>query len=89
MKFRNTYAAKQGISQFSNNNFPHNKNNLGIGTSQNNKMTQGNQNQNVKNVENNCPTCVNNQNKARITQTWDNDCDDSCSILLDNDPDDN
>ena len=48
MKFRNTYAAKQGKSQFANNNFPHNKNNFGNGTFQNNKMIQENQNQNGK-----------------------------------------
>ncbi|KAM7466661.1 hypothetical protein LguiB_014223 [Lonicera macranthoides] len=107
VKFRNTYAAKQGRSQFSNNNFPYNKNVFGNGFSNNNKTSQGNQNQNGQtsgrdlshiqcrkckkygHYANNCPTRMNNQNKAHITQTWNDDLDDTNDAMLDDDSDDN
>ena len=92
VKFRNTYAAKQGKTQFqNNNNFPHNNS----GFSQSNKQNSNGQNQNVTSsgrdlshircrkckkyghYANNCPTRVNNQNNAHITQTWDDDIDDT------------
>ncbi|KAM7466521.1 hypothetical protein LguiB_014083 [Lonicera macranthoides] len=107
VKFRNTYAVKQGKNQFQNNKFPHNYF-QGNGVSKNNKQNFNGQNQittssgrDLSHIQcrkckkyghyaNNCPTRVNNQSKAHISQTWDDDIDDTMdtNVCLDDGSDD-